>query len=220
MWFSDWHLKTELKTVLNIRIMNIGLRNSYNRILKSVNCENYVVYKISATFLWFFWFCLHSSREYGIHTYKLHYYILYILWNFNLYLLVNHNITVLFVFEIKFISKNHKPSLKTLYTCSWNFHGCFLHKDYALNSRFREFPSCSDPFLECQRFMNFAVHFIRAKSSLILLLALMKWTVWNIGILKMDLNTEETHNLYIIYMSFCSYFCTLLKKPHYFWIFT
>ena len=38
-------------------------------------------------------------------------------------------------------------------------------KDYALCG----FSSCPDPFLECQRFVNLAVHFIRARSSLILL---------------------------------------------------
>ena len=32
---------------------------------------------------------------------------------------------------------------------------------------FRGFLLCPDPFLECQRFMNLAVYFIRARSSLI-----------------------------------------------------
>ena len=40
----------------------------------------------------------------------------------------------------------------------------FLCKDYA----FRRFLPCPDPFLECQRFVNFAVLFINARSSLIL----------------------------------------------------
>ena len=38
-----------------------------------------------------------------------------------------------------------------------------VYKDYA----FRGFPPYSDPFLECQCFINFVVHFIRARSSLI-----------------------------------------------------
>ena len=47
---------------------------------------------------------------------------------------------------------------------SWDFHGCFLYKNYA----FCGFRPCPDPFLERQRFVNLAVHFIRARSSLIL----------------------------------------------------
>ena len=37
----------------------------------------------------------------------------------------------------------------------------YFYKDYT----FCGFPPCLDPFLECQRFMNLAVHF-RARSSL------------------------------------------------------
>ena len=44
--------------------------------------------------------------------------------------------------------------------CTRNY---LLHKDYA----FREFLPCPDLFLECQRFVNLAVHFISARSSLI-----------------------------------------------------
>jgi len=32
----------------------------------------------------------------------------------------------------------------------------------------REFPPCPDSFLECKRFVNLAVHFIRVRSNLIL----------------------------------------------------
>ena len=38
-----------------------------------------------------------------------------------------------------------------------------IFKDYA----FRGFPLCPDPFLECQRFMNLAVYFIRARSLIL-----------------------------------------------------
>jgi len=43
---------------------------------------------------------------------------------------------------------------------SWGFHDAF-YKDYA-------FPPYPDPFLECQGFVNLAIHFIRARNSLIL----------------------------------------------------
>jgi len=44
------------------------------------------------------------------------------------------------------------------------FYRINLYKNYA----FREFSSCSDPFLECQYSVNLVIHFIRMKSSLIL----------------------------------------------------
>ena len=65
------------------------------------------------------------------------------------------------IFYIKLYTNKFKKSVLIIFLI--NFHE-FLHKDYA----FRGFSPCPDPFLECQRFMNLAVHFIRTRSSLIL----------------------------------------------------
>jgi len=86
--------------------------------------------------------------------------------------------------------------------------------------RFRGFLSCPDPFLKCQRFVNLAVHFIRARSSLIL------HGSRNVDISRMDLDTKETyetHNLYIertrgslknIKTDFCQCNYLLLEPDH------
>jgi len=39
---------------------------------------------------------------------------------------------------------------------------------YMIKDAFRGFSPCPNPFLECQRFVNLAVYFIRTRSSLIL----------------------------------------------------
>jgi len=85
-----------------------------------------------------------------------------------------------------------------------------VFKDYT----FRGFLPCPDPFLECQRFVNLAVHFITRRQPdtilqfdtawlrIRLLLALMKWTArftkrWHSKNGSGHGRNREMHNLYI-----------------------